>query len=126
MKIAILGARGLVGTEFVRQLSPHHDVIVVGRDELDITKSEAVNRLTRSERPALIVNCAVVGVDACEADPLLAHHVNVVGAENVAHAAADLGAELVHFSTNYVFDGKLVSGFYTIIDPPRPLNVYGH
>jgi len=126
MKIAILGARGLVGDEFARQVSLHHDVIAVGRDELDITNSEAFNSLIGNERPALIVNCAVVGVDACEANPLRAHNVNVVGAENLARAAADLEAELVHFSTNYVFDGALSSGFYRIADPPRPLNVYGH
>src|SRR5438128_1795935 len=113
MKIAILGARGLVGTEFARQLSPHHDLIAVGRDELDITNREAVSRMILNEHPALIINCAAVGVDASEADPLSAHRVNVVGAENLARAAHDVGVELVHLSSNYVFDGAMsADSFY--------------
>src|SRR6266508_1754386 len=126
MKIAIVGARGLVGTEFARQLSRHHDVLAFGHDELDVANREGVKRVIVREHPALIVNCAVVGVDASEADPLLAHRVNVVGAENLARAASDVGAEMVHVSSNYFFDGTIETGsFYTIVDRPNPLSVYG-
>jgi dTDP-4-dehydrorhamnose reductase len=77
--------------------------------------------------PVLIINCAVVGVDASESDPSLAYSVNVVGAENLAVAASEIGADLIHFSSNYVFDGAIEAGsYYSIVDRQSPLNVYGY
>jgi dTDP-4-dehydrorhamnose reductase len=127
MKVVITGAGGLVGAEFTRQLSADNDVVSLGHDELDVTNRGAVNRAILRMRPALIVNCAVVGVDASESDPSLAYSVNVVGAENLAVAASEIGADLIHFSSNYVFDGAINGGsFYSIVDRQSPLNVYGH
>lgn len=126
MKIAIAGAGGLVGKEFTRQLSDEHHVLPLTRSDLDITDAQAVRRVILDERPALVINCAVLGVEACEPEPLLAWSVNVRGAENLAKTAAAIDAEFLQISTNYVFDGKRESdSFYTLEDVPIPLNVYG-
>jgi dTDP-4-dehydrorhamnose reductase len=77
-------------------------------------------------RPAVIFNCAVIGVDECEADPALAERVNVAGPAHLAAAAARVGATMVHFSSNYVFDGRRTNGVpYTVDDEAQPINVYG-
>jgi dTDP-4-dehydrorhamnose reductase len=126
MKVAIIGAGGLVGSEFARQLSPHHDVLSFTHPNLDITDSEAVNHVILNARPELIINCAVLGVDACELNPSLAWSVNVAGAENLANAANAIDAEFVHLSSNYVFDGnRSKDSPYTIKDEPAPINTYG-
>lgn len=126
MKIVIAGAGGLVGKEFARHFSDEHQVLALKHGDLDITDAQAVRRLIFNERPALIINCAVLGVDACELEPTLAWSVNVTGAENLAKAAADINAEVLHISTNYVFGGKREGdSFYTVEDAPNPINVYG-
>jgi len=126
MKVAIVGAGGLVGSEFARKLSPHHEVLCFTHSDLDITDSEAVNRVILNSRPELIINCAVLGVDACELNPSLARSVNVAGAENLAKAANAVAAEFVHLSSNYVFDGdRSRDSTYTIKDEPLPINIYG-
>ncbi|MCA1623323.1 MAG: dTDP-4-dehydrorhamnose reductase [Acidobacteria bacterium] len=126
MKIAISGAAGLVGKEFARHFSNEHQVLALKHSDLDITDAQAVSRLIFDERPALIINCAVLGVDACELETALAWSVNVAGAENLAKAAAEINAEVLHLSTNYVFDGKRKGdSFYTVEDAPNPINVYG-
>jgi dTDP-4-dehydrorhamnose reductase len=126
MKIAIVGAGGLVGSEFARHLSTHQDVLTFRHSDLEITDSEAVTRVILTERPSLIVNCAVLGVDASELDPSLAWSVNVSGAENLAKAAAAVDAEFVQFSSNYVFDGRQSRHSpYAIEDAATPINTYG-
>jgi dTDP-4-dehydrorhamnose reductase len=126
MKIVIVGAGGLVGAGFARSLPLSHDVVALRHDQLDVTDDEAVNSVIAKTRPDLVINCAVVGVDACETNPQKAHAVNVFGAENVARAANAVGAELVQFSSNYVFDGSRAHPHsYTVDDQPNPLNVYG-
>ena len=123
MKVVIVGAGGLVGNEFVRHLSARHDVVSFTHRELDITDSETVTRVILDERPALIINCAVLGVDACERNPQLAWSVNVSGAESLAKTATAVDAEFVQFSSNYVFDGKPDRNtFLTIEDTPAPLS----
>ncbi|MBA2732350.1 MAG: dTDP-4-dehydrorhamnose reductase [Acidobacteria bacterium] len=126
MKIAIVGAGGFVGKEFIRHLSNNHYVLPLTHSDLDITNVQEVRRIIFNQRPALIINCAVLGVDACELNPSLAWSVNVSGAENLAGAAAAIDAEFLHLSTNYVFDGNRERGsFYTLADTPTPINVYG-
>jgi dTDP-4-dehydrorhamnose reductase len=126
MKVAIVGANGLVGSEFARQLSPRHDVLSFTHSDLDITDREAVNHVILNQRPELIINCAVLGVDACELNPSLAWSVNVAGAENLAQAANAVVAEFVHLSSNYVFDGdRSMDSPFTIKDDPAPINTYG-
>ncbi len=125
MKIAIVGAGGLVGSEFARRLAAEHDVTPFSHAELDVTDRESSAQKIFELRPKLIINCAVVGVDNCEREPELARAVNSRGPENLAKAAASSDASLLHFSSNYVFDGERKYGRYTIDDPPRPINVYG-
>jgi len=126
MKVAIVGAGGLVGNEFARHLSTRHDVLSFRHSDLDITDSQVVTSVILNERPALIVNCAVLGVDASELDPSLAWSVNVAGAENLAKAANSVDAEFAQLSSNYVFDGERSGNpFYTIEDAPNPISIYG-
>jgi dTDP-4-dehydrorhamnose reductase len=126
MKVLVTGAGGLVGGRLSARLRPEHEVLPLVHADLDITDSGAVERLFASERPGLIVNCAVVGVDVCERDERLARAVNVEGPAALASAAARLGAEVVHFSSNYVFDGVAEGREpYTAADEARPVNVYG-
>ncbi|HKX31008.1 MAG TPA: NAD(P)-dependent oxidoreductase, partial [Blastocatellia bacterium] len=126
MKIAITGGGGLVGKELARIFSAQHQVLALTHRTLDITDSLAVKRLMTAERPELIINCAVLGVDDCEAKPDLARAVNVEGARSLAEAAAEIDAEIMHLSTNYIFEGTREAGtFYTIEDAALPINKYG-
>jgi dTDP-4-dehydrorhamnose reductase len=126
MKIVITGASGFIGKQLVRVFSPRHHVLALTHKTLDITDNHAVRRLITDIRPDLLINCAVLGVDECEADPSLAYSVNAAGPQYLAEAAAEIDAEIVHLSTNYVFDGNLETGsFYTIRDAPLPINRYG-
>ena len=125
-RIAITGARGLVGACLAQFLAADHDVDALSHSDLDITDRDAVHSWCLRNRPDLIVNCATLQVDACELDPQLAETVNVSGPQNLALAAAEFGAEVMHFSTNYVFDGEPEGRRpYTIEDETRPINVYG-
>ncbi|HEX8148548.1 MAG TPA: dTDP-4-dehydrorhamnose reductase [Pyrinomonadaceae bacterium] len=124
MKVVITGAGGLVGGRLARRLKAEHEVLAPPRAELDVTDAGAVRRFIKEARPRLVVNCAVLGVDECERDPELARAVNAEAARSLAAAASDAGAEFLHFSTNYVFDGEGREP-YCERDEPRPVNVYG-
>ncbi len=123
MRVLITGAGGLVATAVARRFRDR-DVVELRHGDLDITRAVDVSSVFDALRPDLVLNCAVLGVDACEHDPAAARAVNVEGVANLAAAAAKRGAELLHFSTNYVFDG-IEERVYTTADSPRPLNVYG-
>jgi dTDP-4-dehydrorhamnose reductase len=126
MKVAIVGAGGLVGKELTRQLSAEHQVLPLTHHKLDITDAQAIRRVISDERPTLVINCAVLGVDACELEPSLAWAVNVKGAETLAKTAAAIDAEYLQISSNYVFDGRRKdNSFYTLEDVPTPISVYG-
>src|SRR5215208_73451 len=102
MKTIITGAGGLVGGALSRHLAGSgHDVLALRRADLDVTDASAVERLMKSERPELVINCAVLGVDECERDPAAAHAVNADAPRTLAAAAAEAGAQFLHFSTNY-------------------------
>ncbi len=125
MKTIITGAGGLVGGVLSRRLAASGDeVLALRRADLDVTDAGAVARLVGAERPSLVVNCAVLGVDECERDPEAARAVNVEAPRALARAAAGAGAAFLHFSTNYVFDGE-GDRFYAEEDEPRPSSVYG-
>lgn len=126
MKILITGAAALVGGYFAARAAREHEVVALRRSDLDITDRSAVHRCVREQRPDLMVNCAVIQVDESEGNPAKAQAVNVSGPRFLAEAAAEIGAEIVQFSTQYAFDGEpLNRPFYTIDDDPRPVNNYG-
>jgi dTDP-4-dehydrorhamnose reductase len=125
MKTIVTGAGGLVGGAVSRRLAASGgDVLALPRADLDVTDAGAGARLIGSERPSLVVNCAVLGVDECERDPGAARAVNVEAPRSLARAAAEAGAAFLHFGTNYVFDGE-GEKFYAEEDEPRPSSVYG-
>ena len=124
MKVVVTGAAGLVGRALRELYAATDDVVALGHRDLDITDAVAVDRTVSELRPDVIFNCAVIGVDECEHDPDLARRVNVDGPALLARAAQESGAEFVHFSTNYVFDGNS-SRPYVPADEARPVNVYG-
>ena len=126
MKILITGAAGLVGSHLARRMAREHEVLALTHGDLDITDGAAVRRCVADAKPALIVNCAVLQVDESEQEPGKAQAVNVDGPRFLAEAVREIGAEIVHFSTQYAFDGEPVARPpYTIHDEPRPLNNYG-
>jgi len=116
MRVVVTGAGGLVG----RALTAKCRAVGLGHADLDITDRDAVRRKMAELRPDLVINCAVVGVDACEDDPKLARAVNVDGPRNLAEAAP----AIVHFSSNYVFEGAREK-FYAVDDEAKPINEYG-
>ena len=126
VRVLITGAAGLVGSNLARAYAAG-EVIALRHRQLDITDRGAVDETVDRLRPDVIFNCAVIGVDECEADPALAERINVSGPERLAHAAEGIDATIVHFSSNYVFDGERTPEMprYTIEDEPRPINVYG-
>lgn len=126
VKVLVTGAAGLIGSHLAQRFAADHDVLALTRKDLDITDPPAVRSRVAAERPSLLVNCAVVQVDEAEQDPAKAAAVNVQGARFLAQAAAQSGAEIIQFSTQYAFDGETIGRApYTIKDQPRPVNIYG-
>jgi len=125
-RVLITGAEGLLGRYFAAHLLGHCSLAAHSHASLDITDAEAVEAMCARDRPDLIINCAVVGVDTSERDPARSAAVNVTGPRNLAASADSIGADLVHFSSNYVFAGdRLDKQPYTIADRPQPINQYG-
>lgn len=123
MLALITGGGGLVATALVHRFD---DVFALKHAALDITNKAMVDDVVERIHPNLIINTAVIGVDACERDPALAMAVNVDGPANLAEAATRIGAAIVHFSSNYVFEGRPAKReLYTIADEAHPINVYG-
>ncbi|MBS0610962.1 MAG: dTDP-4-dehydrorhamnose reductase [Proteobacteria bacterium] len=125
MNILLLGKNGQVGWELQRSLAVLGRVTALGHDEADFTQPQAVAATVRAHKPDVIVNAAAhTAVDKAEGEPGHARLLNATTPGLLAEAAAQLGAWLVHYSTDYVFDG---SGDrpWTEIDAPAPLSVYG-
>jgi dTDP-4-dehydrorhamnose reductase len=121
----LTGAGGGVGRELQRALAPRYDVLALGREQLDISRVDLLRETIRRVRPAVIVNAAAyTAVDRAEREPALAYAVNAVAPRIMAEEAAALGSVLIHYSTDYVFDG-LKKGAYLEIDATSPLGVYG-
>ena len=106
MRIFITGAAGLLGSHFTRRLQQGHQVVSLKHGDLDITDRPAVERCVADNKPDLIINCAVLQVDDAERDPQKATAVNIEGPRFLAAAGNKTGAEIVHFSTQYVFAGE--------------------
>ena len=125
MRILLLGKDGQVGWELQRTLLPLGELTALGRQDLDLSDSDRIREVIRTVRPDLIVNAAAyTDVDRAENEPDLARVVNAVAAGVLAEESLNAGAALLHYSTDYVFDGSK-SGGYDEQDEPNPLNVYG-
>ena len=124
-KLLVLGASGQIGWEVVRALAPIGAVQAVTRRDVDLTDLRALRTLVRSTRPDIVVNAAAdTRVDAAEADARNAIRVNADMPEMLAAEVKALDALLVHYSTDYVFDGTGRRA-YTERDLPHPLTAYG-
>ncbi len=123
-RILVTGAGGQLGGEFATLL-PGATTHLLARDGLDVRDAGAVAAAMSSIAPELVIHtAAMTNVDACESDLEGARAVNVAGAENVARACREVGAEMVYVSTNYVFDGEKTAP-YDEDDGTNPINVYG-
>jgi dTDP-4-dehydrorhamnose reductase len=125
IRALVTGARGQVGAELVRALAGRAEVAAHDRASLDLADRDAIVRALRDARPDLILNAgAYTAVDRAESEAEAARAVNGVAPAIIADEAKRLGALLVHFSTDYVYDGTKPSP-YVESDPPNPLGVYG-
>ncbi|MBU1702374.1 MAG: dTDP-4-dehydrorhamnose reductase [Candidatus Eisenbacteria bacterium] len=125
MKILITGGKGMLARALIKRLQSRHEVVITGREEMDVEKTAEVFAVAGDIRPETILHCgAWTHVDACESDPQKAFRINAWGARNVAAAALKYGADLIYFSSDYVFDGTSKEP-YREHDAKNPLNVYG-
>jgi dTDP-4-dehydrorhamnose reductase len=124
-KILVTGARGQLGRELAAALSAHGEIVAVDRAALDLADRTSIVRTVRSVRPTLIVNAgAYTAVDRAEQERDLAFAVNATAPGILAEEARRCGAVLIHYSTDYVFDGAQRTP-YSESAPTGPLNVYG-
>ncbi len=124
-KILIIGKNGQVGWELQRNCAPLGEVVAVDYPEIDLGNVAQVRALVRETKPAIILNpAAYTNVDKAESEPEVARAINAIGPGVLAEEAKAIRAPLVHYSTDYVFDGTKNSP-YVEDDPTNPLNVYG-
>ena len=125
MKILLTGKNGQVGFELQRALAPLGEIVAVDQAGCDLADAAAIRRLVRTTQPHIIVNpAAYTAVDQAEAEPQRAQAINGDAPGILGEEARDIGALVVQYSTDYVFDGRK-SGAYGEDDAPNPLNVYG-
>lgn len=125
MRILLTGATGQLGKALLPRLRELGEVVPAGRAECDFTSVDAVRRLVKEVRPAVVVNpAAYTAVNEAESQPELAHTINCTAAGALAEAARESSAMFLHYSTDYVFNGRKV-GPYLESDETSPLNVYG-
>jgi len=125
VRILLTGRNGQVGLELSRSLAPLGELVAYDRAELDLASPDRIVAAVRSVKPAVLVNAAAyTAVDRAEREPEAAHAVNARGVAVLAEEARRAGALLIHYSTDYVFDGTKDAP-YVEEDAPHPLNVYG-
>src|SRR3712207_5081866 len=125
MRLLLIGRDGQVGWELQRALSVLGDLVAPAQHELDLENSADVRRWVREQRPDVIVNAAAyTAVDKAESEPEKAHAINAEAVSVLADEAHRLDAWLVHYSTDYIFDGEKATA-YEEDDLPNPLSVYG-
>jgi dTDP-4-dehydrorhamnose reductase len=125
MRILLLGKNGQLGWELNRVLAPLGDLVTLDYPEIDLSAPENIRAKALEIRPEVIVNAtAYTAVDRAESEPDIALAANAHAPGRLAETACELGAALIHYSTDYVFDG--MQGIpYTETDRPNPLNIYG-
>jgi dTDP-4-dehydrorhamnose reductase len=122
LRAVVLGAGGQLGSDLSQLIGPDSGFT---REQVSVSDPDALDALLSGLRPAIVFNCAAYNaVDKAEAEKDLAYAVNAEGPANVARACARHRIRLVHFSTNFVFDGTLDRP-YLESDPPSPISVYG-
>nr|WP_312231408.1 dTDP-4-dehydrorhamnose reductase [Pseudomonas sp.] len=125
MRILLLGRHGQVSRELQLLFSSRHELIVLGREQLDLADTERLREAIRRLQPELIINAAAhTAVDAAESEPEAAFAINAIAPGVIAEEAAALDVPLIHYSTDYVFDGSKPTA-YDEDDVPNPLGVYG-
>jgi dTDP-4-dehydrorhamnose reductase len=125
MKILLTGSNGQVGFELNKKLSALGEVIATDREELDLMNLHAIRTFIDQIKPDIIINpAAYTAVDKAESEPEIAYQINTLAPEVLATMAAELDIPLVHFSTDYVFDG-LKKDAYVETDKTNPQSVYG-
>ena len=124
-KILQIGTKGQLGWELLRTCAPLGEVIALDYPDVDLSDSKSLHELVRSVKPDIIINAAAyTNVDRAESEPELARAINATGPGVLAEEAKKINAVLVHYSTDYVFDGTKGSP-YIETDQPNPLNIYG-
>ena len=125
MRILISGKHGQVSSELQKRLGAMGELVVPGRDQLDLAQPEQIRQQVRRVRPDLIINAAAyTAVDKAQSEKAAAFAVNAQAPGILAEEAAALGIPLIHYSTDYVFDGRKGAP-YTETDATNPLGVYG-
>ncbi len=125
MRIALIGADGQLGSDLLVEFKENQQLFPLYFPEFDITKPKIVRSSLGKIQPDIVINTAAFNrVDDCELDPVPAFNVNAFAVRDLALVCRELDCVLVHFSTDYVFDGKKEKP-YTEDDSPNPLSVYG-
>ncbi len=124
MRIAITGAGGQLGQSLQQVLGDEHELLPLRREDLDIERPDAVDRLVATGAQLVIHPAAYTNVDGCAREPERAYRANTLGTKHVALACRQLGAPLVYVSTNEVFDGRGTRPYYEY-DQANPVNPYG-
>jgi dTDP-4-dehydrorhamnose reductase len=124
-KILQIGMNGQVGWELLRTCAPLGDVVALDYPEVDLSDTAGLRKLVAEVKPNIILNAAAyTNVDKAESEPEKARAINAIGPAVLAEEAKKINAALVHYSTDYVFDGTKCSP-YVETDATNPLNVYG-
>jgi len=125
LRLLLISKNTHIGWELQRTLAPLGEIYATDYPEIDLGKSLAIRSLVRAVKPNVIVNAASYSaVDQAEKEPSQAHAINGTAPGVMAEEALEVGAGLVHYSTDYVFDGGKATS-YTESDKPNPVNIYG-
>lgn len=125
MKVLLLGHKGMLGNDLMAQFRHRHDVTGMDREEIDITRASECRRAVEETEPQLVINAAgYTNVDACETAKEECFAVNAEAVKNITQACRDKNITIIHYSTDYVFDGN-ANHPYTEEDPCNPINTYG-
>ena len=123
--VLLLGSGGMLAQDVLKTTPDGVELTALSRQQLDIRDTEALERAIVERRPDWVFNCAgLANVDAAERDRDVAFAVNATAVEEMAKLCRKHGVRLLHFSSDYVFDGT-ASGFYSEDDAPHPINIYG-